>query len=162
MSTDKSLTTDKSLSHMIHEVRGMVADLDPQPRRLRIRAGEYDLEIEWAEDFSSPAPRPERIPAASPAVEEADTSTLAIESPLVGHFFRAPEPGAEPFVAPGDYVEEGQVVAIVEAMKLMNRITAPGAGRVVEILPADGDVVEYGQRLILLEPGEPARMEIAS
>ncbi|GAB4586322.1 acetyl-CoA carboxylase biotin carboxyl carrier protein [Nocardia sp. IFM 10818] len=162
MSTDKSLTTDKSLSHMIREVRGMVADLDPQPRRLRIRAGEYDLEIEWAEDFAAPAPRPDRIPAASPAGEEDDTSTLAIESPLVGHFFRAPEPGAEPFVAPGDYVEEGQVVAIVEAMKLMNRITAPGAGRVVAILPADGDVVEYGQRLILLEPGEPARMEIAS
>ncbi|WP_067538702.1 acetyl-CoA carboxylase biotin carboxyl carrier protein [Nocardia crassostreae] len=156
------MTTDKSLSHMIREVRGMVADLDPQPRRVRIRAGEYDLEIEWAEEPIGGGPRPERVVKIDPATPEVESSTVAVESPLVGHFFRSPEPGADPFVAPGDYVEEGQVVAIVEAMKLMNRITAPEAGRVVEILPADGEVVEYGQRLILLEPGEPARMEIAS
>ncbi|MGM7643263.1 acetyl-CoA carboxylase biotin carboxyl carrier protein [Nocardia sp. JW2] len=156
------MTTDKSLSHMIDEVRGLVADLNPRPRRLRVRAGEFDLEMEWPDGPASvtAAPVPVvTVEAVSPAPE---SSAVAIESPLVGHFFRSPEPGADPFVSPGDFVAEGQVVAIVEAMKLMNRITAPGPGRVVRILPDDGDVVEYGQQLILLEPDESAPMEIAS
>ncbi|KAF0847736.1 acetyl-CoA carboxylase biotin carboxyl carrier protein [Nocardia caishijiensis] len=156
------MTTDKSLSHMIDEVRGLVADLHPRPRRLRVRAGEFDLEMEWPDEPEATSLPPAQVVAVEPAGPAPDSTTVAIESPLVGHFFRSPEPGADPFVAPGDVVQEGQVVAIVEAMKLMNRITAPGPGRVVRILPADGDVVEYGQQLILLEPDESARMEIAS
>ncbi|GAB2638697.1 acetyl-CoA carboxylase biotin carboxyl carrier protein [Nocardia goodfellowii] len=157
--TEHNAHLDPSLTHMMREVRAIVADLDRQPRRLRVQAGEYNVDIEWAEAVEI-VTRSEQLTLASPPAEEA-AAAFAIESPLVGHFYRAIEPGADPFVSPGDYVEEGQVVAIVEAMKLMNQITAPSAGRIVDVLPADGSVVEFGQRLIVFEPAETA-MEIAS
>ncbi|MEV6275625.1 biotin/lipoyl-containing protein [Nocardia sp. NPDC051832] len=159
--TEHNAHLDTSLTHMMREVRAIVADLDRQPRRLRVQAGDYNVDIEWAESVEI-VTRPEQLTlAAAPAEEEAAATAFAIESPLVGHFYRAIEPGADPFVAPGDYVEEGQVVAIVEAMKLMNQITAPSAGRIVDVLPADGSVVEFGQRLIVFEPAETT-MEMAS
>ncbi|MEU8897227.1 biotin/lipoyl-containing protein [Nocardia sp. NPDC048505] len=147
---------DTSLTHMLQEVRSIVADLDRQPRRLRVRAGEFNVDIEWADTVESGTVRHEQLTLAVPSAEPAAEPDFAIESPLVGHFYRAIEPGADPFVSPGDYVEEGQVVAIVEAMKLMNQITAPCAGRIVDVLPADGSVVEFGQRLIVFEPAESA------
>ncbi len=75
-----------------------------------------------------------------------------ILAPLVGTFYRAPEPGAKPFVEEGDVVDEGQSVAIVEAMKLMNQVVADQGGRVAEILVKDGDWVEFEQVLMYLEP----------
>ncbi|MEV0245751.1 biotin/lipoyl-containing protein [Nocardia sp. NPDC050712] len=159
--TDHNAYLDTSLTHMMREVRAIVADLDRQPRRLRVRAGEYNVDIEWAETVAIAGARPDQLTLAMPPLEAEASTTVAIESPLVGHFYRAIEPGADPFVAPGDYVEEGQVVGIVEAMKLMNQITAPCAGRVVEVLPTDGAVVEFGQRLIVFEPAETP-MEMAS
>ncbi|WP_194814827.1 biotin/lipoyl-containing protein [Nocardia sp. XZ_19_385] len=158
---DHNTHLDTSLTHMMREVRAIVADLDRQPRRLRVRAGEYNVDIEWADSVEIVNTRHDQLTLAVPALDEEATTTFAIESPLVGHFYRAIEPGADPFVSPGDYVEEGQVVAIVEAMKLMNQITAPCAGRVVEVLPTDGAVVEFGQRLVVFEPAE-STMEMAS
>lgn len=70
-----------------------------------------------------------------------------IKSPLVGTFYAAPSPGAEPYVRVGDHVKKGQVVGIVEAMKLMNEIESEVDGVVEEILVKDEDVVEYGQSL---------------
>ncbi|MBM0277884.1 acetyl-CoA carboxylase biotin carboxyl carrier protein, partial [Micromonospora tarensis] len=67
-------------------------------------------------------------------------------------FYRAPEPGAPPFVAVGDLVRPGQPIAIVEAMKLMNEVTAERAGRVVAVLVEDGQPVEYDQPLVELDP----------
>lgn len=78
--------------------------------------------------------------------------TFPIKSPLVGTFYRAPAPGADPFVEEGDFVELGQVVAIVEAMKVMNEIEAERRGKVAKILVKDGEPVEYGQDLMLLSP----------
>jgi acetyl-CoA carboxylase biotin carboxyl carrier protein len=72
-------------------------------------------------------------------------------APLVGTFYRAREPGARPFVEVGDEVRPGQQVAVVEAMKLMNCVQADVAGRVVAILVADAEPVEYGQQLLHLE-----------
>ena len=71
---------------------------------------------------------------------------------MVGTFYRAPEPGAAPFVTVGDLVRPGQVVGIVEAMKLMNEVTAERAGRVTEVLVDDGRPVEYDQPLVALDP----------
>jgi acetyl-CoA carboxylase biotin carboxyl carrier protein len=76
----------------------------------------------------------------------------AVVAVLVGTFYRSPEPGAAAFVEVGDVVEEGQDIAIIEAMKVMNRIQADRAGRVAEILVQDGEMVEFEQRLIILEP----------
>jgi acetyl-CoA carboxylase biotin carboxyl carrier protein len=79
---------------------------------------------------------------------------VVVSAPLVGTFYRAPGPDARPFVEVGDKVEAGQQVAIVEAMKLMNAVTAEHDGRVIEVLVENGTPVEYGQPLFVLEPPE--------
>ncbi len=71
-----------------------------------------------------------------------------LKAPMVGVFYAAPSPEAEPFVKVGDFVEKGQVVCILEAMKLMNDITAPVSGRIVDICAQNGVVMEYGQTLM--------------
>jgi acetyl-CoA carboxylase biotin carboxyl carrier protein len=98
--------------------------------------------------------------AAPPATAErpvvADAAPLSaaitIEAPMVGTFYRASSPTAEPYVREGDIVKEGQIVCIIEAMKLMNEIESKAAGRVAKILVENGQPVEYGQPLFLLEP----------
>ena len=71
---------------------------------------------------------------------------------MVGTFYRAPAPDAAPFVAEGDLVKEGQVLCVIEAMKLMNEIEAKAAGRIARVLVENAQPVEYGQPLFLLEP----------
>ncbi len=76
----------------------------------------------------------------------------AITSPMVGTFYRAPAPDADPYVEVGDMVQVGQTVCIVEAMKLMNEIEAEARGRIVQILVENAQPVEFGQSLFLVEP----------
>jgi acetyl-CoA carboxylase biotin carboxyl carrier protein len=84
-----------------------------------------------------------------PAEEKNDFNNLCeVKSPMVGVFYAAPAPGADPFVKVGDMVEKGQTVCLVEAMKLMNDITAPVSGRIVDICAQDGAVLEYGQTIL--------------
>ncbi len=75
----------------------------------------------------------------------------AVKAPMVGTAYLAPQPGAPPFVTIGDTVREGQVLLLIEAMKVMNQIPAPRPGRVAQILVSDGAPVEYGQVLLILE-----------
>lgn len=77
-------------------------------------------------------------------------SIISINAPLVGTFFKAPAPDKEPFVKEGDKVNKGDVIGIIEAMKLMNNVTADKAGIVTKILVEDGDMVQYGQPIIEL------------
>lgn len=86
----------------------------------------------------------------SPPLELADNQKL-VTSPMVGTFYRAASPGADPFVEEGDHVRKAQPLCIIEAMKMMNEIEAEMAGRVVSILCDNGQPVEYGQPLIILE-----------
>ncbi len=89
-------------------------------------------------------------PAAAPA---AATSTHAdVKSPMVGTFYGAPEPGAKAYVSVGQSVTKGQVLCIIEAMKIMNEIESEVAGKVVEILATDAHPVEYGQVLFRVDP----------
>jgi acetyl-CoA carboxylase biotin carboxyl carrier protein len=97
-------------------------------------------------------------PATAPAPAEAPAAAVApvdhpgaIKAPMVGTAYIAPQPDQPPFVKLGDRVEEGRVLLIIEAMKVMNQIRAPKAGRVAEILIADGAPVEYGQVLMVVE-----------
>jgi len=84
---------------------------------------------------------------------EEDTQRLiTITSPIVGTFFRAPSPDANPFVEIGSKVEKGQVLCIIEAMKLMNEIESETDGIIVKILVENGQPVEYGEPLFLIEP----------
>lgn len=83
---------------------------------------------------------------------EADSETTAlVKSPMVGTFYRAPNPTVGPFVKEGDRVESGQTLCIIEAMKTMNEIEAEQAGVIKKILAENGDPVEYGQELFILE-----------
>jgi acetyl-CoA carboxylase biotin carboxyl carrier protein len=91
--------------------------------------------------------------AAEPVVlVERPGHLVTIEAPMVGTFYRASSPTADPYVREGDLVKEGQIVCIIEAMKLMNEIEAKAAGRVTKVLVENGQAVEYGQPLFLIEP----------
>jgi acetyl-CoA carboxylase biotin carboxyl carrier protein len=90
------------------------------------------------------------LPATTPAADT--TGLIPVEAPMVGTFYRAPAPGADPYVKEGDIVQKGTVVCIIEAMKLMNEIEAEVKGRVARILVENAQPVEFGQTLFLLEP----------
>jgi acetyl-CoA carboxylase biotin carboxyl carrier protein len=102
----------------------------------------------------SPAPPTASEPAApSSAPETEDTSRLVpIKSPMVGTFYAAPAPDADPYVTLNEKISVGQVVCIIEAMKLMNEIESEVSGRVVKILVKNAEPVEYGQTLFLIDP----------
>jgi acetyl-CoA carboxylase biotin carboxyl carrier protein len=98
-----------------------------------------------------PAAAPAASAPGAPAAVEAAQHAGAVTSPMVGTVYVAPEPGAAPFVQIGDTVAEGQTVLIVEAMKTMNPIPAPRAGRIAAILVADAQPVEFGEPLLVIE-----------
>jgi acetyl-CoA carboxylase biotin carboxyl carrier protein len=77
-----------------------------------------------------------------------------VKSPIVGTFYRAPEPGAKPYAEVGDTVKKGQVLSFIEAMKLMNEINAEIDGEVVKVYVENGHAVQYGERLFALKPFE--------
>jgi len=87
-------------------------------------------------------------------VDEFPPHLAVIRSPIVGTFYRAPAPDAPPYVEEGDIVDKGQVLCIVEAMKIMNEIESDVKGKVVKILVENAQPVEYGQPLFLIEPLE--------
>jgi len=89
-------------------------------------------------------------PAALP--EKPAVKTVEIKAPMVGTFYRAPSPEAPPYVEVGQVIEPGQVVCIIEAMKLMNEIKSEIRGKLVEILVDNAEPVEYGQSMFILEP----------
>jgi acetyl-CoA carboxylase biotin carboxyl carrier protein len=90
--------------------------------------------------------------AAEPAPSEGSENLHVIKSPIVGTFYAAPGPEAEPFVTVGARVKAGQVLCIIEAMKLMNEIEADLAGEVAKIFPENGNPVEYGEPLFSIRP----------
>ena len=98
-------------------------------------------------------PAPALIAAPAPAAPSAPVAAAgeAVKSPMVGTVYLQPNPGAEQFIKPGAQVAAGQTLMIIEAMKTMNPVPAPRAGRVVEILVDDGQPVEFGQPLVVLE-----------
>jgi acetyl-CoA carboxylase biotin carboxyl carrier protein len=145
---------DKLLGRVRHHAAAFVTELVHPPQALRVRAGEVSLDVEWApEQGSAPV-------SAEPAVVPvcgADPGVHYLTSPAVGVFYRAPGPGAAPFVSDGDLVAAGQQVGIIEVMKLMIPIEADQAGRVHQVLKDDGEAVEYGERLFALAVPSGAR-----
>lgn len=93
-----------------------------------------------------PAEQAENVP---------EETGYAVTSPVVGVFYDSPSPEEEPYVTPGSYVKKGDVLCIIEAMKLMNEVTSPVAGRVREILVKKASRVEYGQKLYVIDAGMP-------
>jgi acetyl-CoA carboxylase biotin carboxyl carrier protein len=102
------------------------------------------------------APPASSSPAVPPAPEVAvaapEEGVHIVRSPIVGTFYESPSPGSPPFVKPGDIVEAGQILCIVEAMKLMNEIESDVAGEIVKKLVANNAPIEYGQELFAIRP----------
>ena len=133
-------------------VRHNLAELEVEGAGTRIR-----IVREHAPAASGP--RVEAAPAIAaplqqPAPESVESTAhlLTVEAPMVGTFYRSPKPDAPPFVTEGDVVKEGQVICIVEAMKLMNEIESKVAGRITKVVVENGQPVEFGQALFLVEP----------
>ncbi len=142
----------------LKELRGLVrlmegADLE----ELEVQEGDRRIRIRRRSADGQPVTRTggrggAKI-ATAPTLPAADTAGLVpIESPMVGTFYRAPAPGAEPYVKEGDSIHKGTVVCIVEAMKLMNEIESEVAGRIVRVMAENGKPVEFWQPLSLVEP----------
>jgi acetyl-CoA carboxylase biotin carboxyl carrier protein len=135
---------------MLKEAKDLVRALEgTATSRVRIDAGGFSIEVERTGTA---------IVAAAPAALAADGGApaaalglLPVLAPLVGVFYHATSPGAKPLVQVGDRVERGQVVGIVEAMKVMNEVTCDYRGVVSEILVGNGEAVQYDQRLMLID-----------
>ena len=111
------------------------------------------LHVQAANPHPPPAPAPDAAPPPPPAVRPAeDKKTFTVNSPFVGTFYRSASPDSPSFVDVGQVVKKGQVLCIVEAMKLMNEIEAEQPGRLIEALVQNGSPVEYGEPLFRLEP----------
>jgi acetyl-CoA carboxylase biotin carboxyl carrier protein len=125
---------------------------------IRVRLGETEISVKAMPEAPPAAPVPQQPPAVAetsgePAEVVPETNGLhAVRSPLVGTFYRAPAPGEEAYVEVGDTVKAGQVLCIVEAMKMMNEIVADVSGEVVEVLAENSGGVEYDQPLFRLRP----------
>ncbi|MDP3171983.1 MAG: acetyl-CoA carboxylase biotin carboxyl carrier protein [Polaromonas sp.] len=102
---------------------------------------------------AAPAPAAAPAVAAAPVVAEAAAAPAghAVKSPMVGTFYRSASPGAKPFVEVGNQVKEGETICIIEAMKILNEIEADKSGTVTRILCENGQAVEYGQALFMIE-----------
>lgn len=115
--------------------------------------GEQRIRVAKIAAPAAPAPAAAAAAAApaAPVSTPAGPHPGAVTAPMVGTVYLSPEPGAPPFVRVGDMVGEGQTLLLIEAMKTYNPVRAPRAGKVVRVLVADGDPVEYGGELMVLE-----------
>ena len=120
---------------------------------VEVSTGDMRVRVQRAVVAAAAVAAPSATALPDPAViVERPGNMAAVEAPMVGTFYRASAPTAEPYVREGDAVKEGQIVCVIEAMKLMNEIEAKVAGRVAKILVENGHGVEYGQPLFLIEP----------
>jgi acetyl-CoA carboxylase biotin carboxyl carrier protein len=132
-----------------------VAEMEVQrgENRLRLRRALKNQEVEIPAATASTVYAPSHAPAAAvPKAAAADASHTLVKSPIVGTYYDAPSPDAPPFVKVGDTVEPGQVLCIIESMKLMNEIEAEMAGTLVHKLVENGRPVEYGEALFAIRP----------
>ncbi len=138
---------------MFEEVKKVIREFqDSSVEELEIEVEGLRFRVKYFR--GKPVERVERVEEAVPErkVEEKPKENIyVVESPIVGTFYRAPAPGAEPFVKEGDFVEKGQTLCIIEALKVMNEIEAEVSGKVVKILVENGEPVEYGQPLFYIE-----------
>nr|WP_321322088.1 acetyl-CoA carboxylase biotin carboxyl carrier protein [uncultured Campylobacter sp.] len=150
---------------MTHEeIKDLISFLDEKAsiNRLKIKDKDFELEIKKEDaacanaTISTPAPACTPTPSVNVVLSEkpATNKTAAgdtINSPMVGTFYKAPSPGASPFVSVGQSVRKGECVGIIEAMKIMNEIEAEFDCRIVKVLVDDGQPVEYGMAIYEVE-----------
>ncbi|MCC2641870.1 MAG: accB [Nitrospira sp.] len=162
----RSSGSDQTLLHPDHAVqiqqladllkRNHLTELEIERSGIRIRL-RHEPMVRAAPAQANDTPHSQAsTPAATSAAQAlapAETDgQVTITSPIVGTFYRSPSPDADPYVEEGDYVKKGQVLCIVEAMKLMNEIESEADGRITRILAESTKPVEYGQPLFLIDP----------
>jgi acetyl-CoA carboxylase biotin carboxyl carrier protein len=152
----------RELIEVLKDTEVSELELERAGTRIRIRmGGPHGYVVEAAQPAPQAAAPREEAPSApsSPAAgqEQAEaeahpTNVVVVTSPIVGTFYRSPSPDAPSYVEVGDMVKKGQVICIIEAMKLMNEIEAETSGKVVKILADNAQPVEYGEPLFHIEP----------
>jgi acetyl-CoA carboxylase biotin carboxyl carrier protein len=131
--------------------------LEHEGFRLTLRRGAAGARAPAPLAAAAAAPQPAAdAPRRVSAAHAADATLLEVTAPLLGTFYRAPKPGAAPFVELGAVVEEDTIIGIIEVMKLMNTVRAGTRGPIVEICVQDGALVEFGQVLLRIAPGPSA------
>jgi acetyl-CoA carboxylase biotin carboxyl carrier protein len=158
--SDPKAAADPIDARLVRRLAGILNDTG----LTEIEVERGDLRIRVARNFSHAAAAPAAVyaapppaaaqagppPAAAPPQGVAEVEGDLVKSPMVGTVYLQPEPGAPPFARAGEMVGEGQTLLIIEAMKTMNPIPAPRAGRLMEMLVADGQPVEFGEPLAVI------------
>ncbi len=142
----------KDMINLMNENGLTELEIEKEGVRIKLRKGSggYEKAIEYV-----PGPQPNNSAgqAAAPAAVEAKKSnTIDIKSPMVGTFYRSPSPEAPAYVKAGDTINVGQVICIIEAMKLMNEIKSEVKGKIIDIQVDNAEPVEFGQALFVIEP----------
>jgi acetyl-CoA carboxylase biotin carboxyl carrier protein len=154
----------KQLIEFLKEHNVAEFDLDRGDVKIRLKfhgapgssAGLSDLAraLNTAQASAQPLAAPAAAAAAAPTpAADPDEGLHIVKSPIVGTYYGSPSPGAGAFVAPGDRVQKGQVICIIEAMKLMNEIEADVSGEIVKCLVSNGQAIEFGQPLFTIRQG---------
>jgi acetyl-CoA carboxylase biotin carboxyl carrier protein len=154
MANDLTLDTKlvRTLAMLLDETGLTEIEYSVGDHRIRVARGTSVAAAPAVAIQAAPIPAPGAAPAASAEARPAAAAHPgAVMAPMVGTAYLSPQPGAPAFIKVGDNVREGQTLVIIEAMKVMNQIPSPRAGRVAQILVADGAPVEYGQALVVLE-----------
>jgi acetyl-CoA carboxylase biotin carboxyl carrier protein len=139
-------------------VKELLALLDnSSATTIEIRKGFTTYRVSREAHQAAPAPAPAQVVPAAPGAPAAPAAAAAprlieVKSPMVGTFYRAPEPGAAPYVKAGSRISAGQTLCIIEAMKIMNELEAEVSGTVRDVLIEDAQPVEFGQVLFRVEP----------
>ena len=153
--SDTGKLVDQTLIRELADLLGEtgLTEIEIEQNGLRVRVARSATVSAAVAPVAAPAAAPRKADDPDGPAAEPDLASHpgAVTSPMVGTAYRAPEPGAPPFVEVGSQISEGQTVLIVEAMKTMNQIPAPRSGTVSAILVQDGEPVEFGQPLIIIE-----------
>lgn len=148
---DKSFIQE--LAELLSETGLTEIEVEHKGRRIRVARNQTVIAGGGFAPAVAPASEPKETAAKGGSAEAAGPHPGTVTSPMVGTAYRAPEPGAPPFVEVGSRVTAGQTLMIIEAMKTMNHIPAPHAGTVIAMLVEDGHPVEYGEPIAVIEAG---------
>ena len=146
-----TLLENSSLTKLRLEEKGIVLELEAEPPQQLVSVATPAVAAPTAAAAVPPAPAPAAPASPSPDSDEVpyDMSKLTlVKAPMVGVFYAAPSPGADPFVHVGSKVKKGDTLCVMEAMKLMNEVVAEVDGEVVDVCVEDGDLVEFGGTLM--------------
>ena len=143
----------KTLIDLVSESNVSELEITEAEGKVRIVKGGGAVVQQFAAPLAAPVAAQAPVAAAAPAAPAAEAAPAGhvVKSPMVGTFYRSSSPGAKPFVEVGSQVKEGETLCIIEAMKILNEIEADKSGTVTRILGENGQAVEYGQPLFVIE-----------